>query len=156
MPSHFPRGCLVALCALTLAPAIAADVEEKAVLGSFQGFLDGLGQRDKATMMAHVLEGGSATLMREGKPVQMSLETLADKLSQPGKDGHEERIHDALVKVDRDVAIVWAPFEFLLSGKVDHCGRDIATLVKVEGRWLIAYIEDNGRKDCGAETHASH
>jgi hypothetical protein len=35
-----------------------------------------------------------------------------------------------------------------VDGKIDHCGRDIANLIHVDGRWIIAAIEDNGRKDC--------
>jgi hypothetical protein len=132
-------------------PVPSASIEEKAVLASFQAMLDGLGKRDKAAMMAQMLPGGSAVLMRKGKPAQMSFEMLTDRLSQPGPASHEERIHDAVVHVDGDVATVWAPFEFLVDGKIDHCGRDIANLVRVDGRWIIASIEDNGRSDCGKE-----
>ena len=130
-------------------PVPSASIEEKAVLASFQAMLEGLGKRDKAAMMAQMLPGGSAVLMRKGRPSQMSFEMLTDRLSQPGQATHEERIHDAVVHVDGDVATVWAPFEFLVDGKIDHCGRDIANLVRIDGRWVIAAIEDNGRSDCG-------
>jgi hypothetical protein len=130
-------------------PVPSASIEEKAALASFQAMLDGLGKRDKAAMMAQMLPGGSAVLMRKGKPAQMTFEVLTDRLSQPGPATHEERIHDAVVHVDGDVATVWAPFEFLVDGKIDHCGRDIANLVRIDGRWVIASIEDNGRPNCG-------
>ena len=130
-------------------PVSESSTEEKAVLASFQAMLDGLGKRDKAAMMAQLLPGGSAILMRKGKPAMMTFEMLTDRLSQPGASTHEERIHNAVVHVDGDVATVWAPFEFLVDGKIDHCGRDIANLVRVDGRWVIAAIEDNGRADCG-------
>jgi hypothetical protein len=52
------------------------------------------------------------------------------------------------VRVDHDLAVVWAPFQFFLNGKLDHCGTDIATLVLLEGRWLITTVEDNQRKPC--------
>ena len=139
------RGVIVEL----KSPAAESAAEERAVLASFQALLDGLGKRDKAVMMAQVLPGGSAVLMRNGKPAQMTLEMLTDRLSQPGSEAREERIHNAIVHVDGDVATVWAPFEFLVDGKIDHCGRDIANLIRVDGRWIIAAIEDNGRKDCG-------
>lgn len=147
----------VALLLLTsnFAAAAAKTQSEKAALASFQAMLDGLGHRDKAAMMAQLLPGGSATLMRTGKPMQMSFEALTDRLSQPGPESHQERIHDALVRVDGDVAIIWAPFEFLIDGRVDHCGRDIATLVLVDGRWLVAYIEDTGHHECGAKKKSS-
>jgi hypothetical protein len=132
---------------LTDSAALGAD--RNAALAGFQAMLDGLGKRDKAAMLAQLLPGGSAVLMRNGKPAQMTFEVLADRLSQPGKETHEERIHDAIVLVDGDVATIWAPFEFLVDGKIDHCGRDIANMVRVDDRWLIAAIEDNGRKECG-------
>jgi hypothetical protein len=130
-------------------PAAAMGADRNAALAGFQAMLDGLGKRDKAAMLAQLLPGGSAVLMRNGKPAQMTFEVLADRLSQPGKETHEERIHDAIVLVDGDVATIWAPFEFLVDGKIDHCGRDIANMVRVDDRWLIAAIEDNGRKECG-------
>jgi hypothetical protein len=145
MGSTEMRGLMVEL----KDPEPSLSIEEKAALASFQAMLDGLGRRDKTAMMAQMLPGGSAVLMRKGKPVQMTLEMLTDRLSQPGPATHEERIHDALVHVDGDVATVWAPFEFLVDGKIDHCGRDIANLVRIDGRWVIASIEDNGRPDCG-------
>jgi hypothetical protein len=136
------------------APFICADSRRRLRGGEsrarpFQARLDGLGKRDKAAMLAQLLPGGSATLMRNGKPVQMTFEALTDRLSQPGSETHEERIREPLIRVDGNVAIIWAPFEFLLNGKVDHCGRDIVTLVRVDERWLIATIGDNSRTDCG-------
>jgi quercetin dioxygenase-like cupin family protein len=145
MGSTEMRGVIVEL----KNPEAPSSTEERAVLASFQALLDGLGKRDKAAMMAQLLPGGSAVLMRNGKAAQMSFEMLADRLSQPGADSHEERIRDAVVHVDGDVATVWAPFEFLVDGKIDHCGRDIANLVRIDGHWIIAAIADNGRKDCG-------
>jgi hypothetical protein len=130
-------------------PVISMNADQKAALASFQAMLDGLGKRDKSAMMAQLLPGGGAILMRNGKPAQMTFEALTDRLSRPGKETHEERIHDAVLHVDGDVGTLWAPFEFLVDGKIDHCGRDIANLVRVDGRWLIAAIEDNGRTDCG-------
>jgi hypothetical protein len=129
-------------------PVAELNAEQKAALASFQAMLDGLGKRDKAAMMAQLMPGGGAILMRKGKPAQMTFEMLTDRLSQPGKEMHEERIHDAKVLVDGDVGTVWAPFEFLVDGKIDHCGRDIANMIRVDGHWLIAAIEDNGRTDC--------
>jgi hypothetical protein len=52
------------------------------------------------------------------------------------------------VRIDNDLAVVWAPFDFLVDGKVDHCGTDLFNLVRVDGKWLIASVADTGRKDC--------
>ena len=65
--------CAIAALLSSAATANSASVEEKSVVASFQAMLDGLGKRDKAAMMAQLLPGGGATLMRGGKPVQINL-----------------------------------------------------------------------------------
>jgi len=95
-----------------------------------------------------LLSGGTTVLMRDGKPTQMTFEQLADLVGKPGTTPIEERIHDPLVRVDNDLAMVWAPFEFLVDGKVDHCGTDLFTLTRTDGNWFVAGIADTGRKDC--------
>jgi hypothetical protein len=145
---------LLALVWVGTPPAATAEAtaaDEKAVLASFQAMLDGLAKRDKAAILERLLPGGNATLMRSGKPVQLSFEAFADRLSQPGTVTREERIHDPLIRIDGDVAILWAPFEFFIDGKVDHCGLDSAQLVRVDGRWLIASLGDNSRTDCAGK-----
>jgi hypothetical protein len=129
-------------------PLRAATAEEKAALASFQSLLDGLGKRDKAAMLATVLPGAGGTFIRRGEARQMTIEALADAIAKPGSDTYEERISHPLVRVDHDLAVLWAPFQFFLNGKLDHCGTDIATLVLLQGRWLITSIEDNERKPC--------
>ncbi len=145
------------VCACSLAGALAVttahavqtySVDEKAVLASFQVFLDGLAQRDEAAMLRVSMSGGTATLLRRDGPVQTSLKDLAERLAQPGSEPRQERIRDALVKVDGDLAMLWAPFEFTLNGKLNHCGIDTATLVRVAGNWQIASLADNNRTDC--------
>jgi hypothetical protein len=146
-------GLLLIASCVGISGAVAKSMppspDAHAALASFQAFLDGLGRRDSGAMRAHALPGGHATLMRNGKPVQLTLEELIQPVSAPGSDSHEERINDPLVRVDNDVAVVWARFVFLINGKSDHCGRDVATLLKIDGEWLIASVEDTVQPACG-------
>lgn len=112
---------------------------------------DGMTRRDAAAIKKPLLPGGSMVLMRDGKPTQMTFDAFADLVGKPGKAHIEERIHDPLVRIDNDLAVVWAPFEFLVDGKVDHCGTDLFNLVRTDGKWLIASVADTGRKDCAAK-----
>lgn len=138
-----------ALAALATAPLHAATPEEKAVLAPFQALLDGIGKRDHEMMRAALLPGGMITLTRPEKTTQLHFDAFIDHVPASGTQKLEERIHDPLVKIDDNIAMIWAPYEFLIDGKVDHCGTDIAHLVKRDGKWLIAGIADNGRKECG-------
>jgi hypothetical protein len=129
----------------------AASPEEQAVLAPIQAMFDGMTKRDATAIKEPTLPGGTMVLMRDGKPVQMTLEAFADRVGKPGTTHIEERIHDPLVRIDNDLAVVWAPFDFLVDGKVDHCGTDLFNLVRQNGKWLIASVADTGRKDCAAK-----
>lgn len=87
-------------------------------------------------------------LMRDGRASQVSFEAFAERVGKPGKTQIAERIHNPIIHVDGDLAVVWAPFDFLADGKVDHCGTDLFSLVRVSGRWLIASVADTGHKEC--------
>jgi hypothetical protein len=126
----------------------AATPEEEAVLAPVHAMFDGMTTRDAAAIKEPLLPGGTMVLMRDGKPTQMTFDAFAERVGRPGTTHIEERIHDPLVRIDNDLAVVWAPFEFLIDGKVDHCGTDLFNLVRQDGRWLIASVADTGRKDC--------
>jgi hypothetical protein len=127
----------------------AATPEEQAVLAPIQAMFDGMAKRDAAAIKEPMLPGGTMVLMRDGKPSQMTVEAFAERVGRPGKTQIEERIHDPLVRIDNDLAVVWAPFEFLVDGKVDHCGTDLFNLVRKDGKWLIASVADTGEGLCG-------
>jgi Putative lumazine-binding len=133
------------------APLLAATPEEQAVLAPVEAMFDGMAKRDADAIKAPLLPGGTMVLMRDGKPTQMTFDAFADRVGRPGTSHIEERIHDPLVRIDNDLAMVWAPFEFLVDGKVDHCGTDLFNLVRQDGKWLIASVADTGRKDCAAK-----
>ena len=131
----------------------AATADEDAVLAPVNALFAGMHQRDAAAIKASAMPGTSLILMRDGKPSQMSIEAFADRVGKPSPSGKPiaERIHDPLIKIDNDLAVVWAPFDFLVDGKVDHCGTDLFNLIRTDGKWLIASIADTGRKDCPAK-----
>jgi len=129
----------------------APGAEEQAVLASVQALFDGMANRDAAAIKAQSLPGGTMVLMRDGKPTQLTLESFAERAGRPGTTHNRESIHDPLVRIDNDVAVVWAPFDYAIDGKVDHCGTDLFDMVKVDGKWLVAGVADTGRKDCAAK-----
>ena len=126
----------------------AATAQHQAVLAPVTALFDGMAKRDPEVIRKPLLAGGTMVLMRDGKPTQMTFEDFAERVGRPGTTHIEERIHNPLVRVDHDLAVVWAPFEFLIDGKVDHCGTDLFNLIRIDGKWLIASITDTGRKNC--------
>jgi hypothetical protein len=92
-----------------------------------------------------------------GTVTQKTVRALLDGMKPPGGRKLEERLHDPLVRIDEDLAMIWAPYEFLVDGKLDHCGTDVVEVVRRDGRWLIAGLADTSRKTCGTPpTKAAH
>ena len=114
----FVAGATVA--GLLTSSLYAATPEEQAVLAPVKAMFDGMAKRDATAIKEPLLPGGTMVLMRDGKPTQMTFDAFADRVGRPGTTQIEERIHDPLVRIDNDLAMVWAPFEFLIDGKVDH------------------------------------
>ena len=134
-----------------ITPSIfAVTSDEKAVLIPIQVMLDGMAKRDAAAIKASALSGATMVLMHDGKTEQITFEAFGDRVGK-GKTPIEERIHDPLIRIDNDLAVVWAPFDFLANGKVDHCGTDLFNLVRVDGKWMIASVADTGTKTCSAK-----
>ena len=149
---HLPVVLALALATGFLVSSLhAATPEEQAVLAPITALFGGMAKRDAEAMKKPLLPGGTMVLMRDGKPVQMTFEAFVERVARPGTTQIEERIHDPLVRIDNDLAVVWAPFEFLADGKVDHCGTDLFNMVRVDGKWLIASVADTGRKECSGK-----
>ena len=140
-----------AIVAGFLVNALYGATPEHDVMVPITAMFDAMAKRDAAALKQPLLPGGSMVLMRDGKPTQMTFDAFAEVVGKPGKAQIAERIHDPLVRIDNDLAVVWAPFEFLVDGKVDHCGTDLFNLVRADGKWLIASVADTGRKDCSVK-----
>ena len=106
-----------------------------------QNTIDGMTKRDSAIIQEAFIPGATMVLMRDGTPAQMTADAFAERIGHPAHPSTakiEERIHSPLIRIDNDLAVVWAPFDFLIDGKVDHCGTDLFNLVRANGKWLIS------------------
>jgi hypothetical protein len=144
-------GILSLFLAVPRTQAAGLSVEEMRVLAPIDAMFQGMTRRDPAAIKAAALPGTMMVLMRDGKPEQMTIEAFADHFAKPSEKHMVEQIHDPLVRIDHDLAMVWAPFEFLVDGKKDHCGTDLFTVVRSDGKWLIAAIADTGNKGCAGK-----
>jgi hypothetical protein len=106
---HLHLTLLIAAATLSAAPLHAATPEEQAVLAPIQAMFDGMAKRDAAAIKEPLLPGGTMVLMRDGKPAQMTFEAFAERVGKPGTTNIEERIHDPLIRIDNDLAMVWHP-----------------------------------------------
>ena len=70
----------------------------------------------------------------------------------PGPERYEERLGTPAIEIDGDIAMVWAPYTFLIDGKRHHCGVDHFGLAREGGAWKIASLSWSARASgCEAE-----
>ena len=145
------RHAVIVCLAIGLLSGCSERKSEMAVLAPIHDMFDGMAHRDAAAIKAPWLPGGVLVLVREGDLSQITIEKFAHRVATSGTTRIEERIHDPHVHIDHDLAVVWAPFNFFIDGKLDHCGRDLFSLTQKSGGWQIAALAATTRKDCPAK-----
>ena len=75
-----------------------------------------------------------------------SVKEFADFLATQEKNTLDEQIVFDVVKIDGDLAVVWAPYKFYFKGKFSHCGVDAFQLVRINNVWKIQYLIDTRRR----------
>jgi hypothetical protein len=123
--------------------------EEQSVLDVCHTFLDGIKHKSRAAMMATVLPECHGTLSRPDGILHLTLPAIIDRIPFDAPEQFEEPIFDPLVRIDHDLAMVWARYEFMIGGKLHHVGSNVFSLLKREGTWLISGIADTWRKPDG-------
>lgn len=68
-------------------------------------------------------------------------------IGTPHKEIYDERIVIKDVKIDGQLASVWANYKFYVGSTFSHCGVDVFQLMKTTEGWKIIYIADTRRKD---------
>jgi hypothetical protein len=126
----------------------AADPRDSEVMKPIQRFFTALSKRDKAGLVAEVVPNVEVMSLRKGELRRLTVEELGDRIVAFQAGDIAESIARPVVHVDNDLAVVWAPYEFTVNGRVDHCGTDVINLIKLHDRWMIVGLADNEREKC--------
>jgi hypothetical protein len=91
----------------------------------------------------------SVSTNKDGKSVLSTenADEFVKAIGTPHTMVYDERITFNDIKIDGDLASVWAPYKFYLGDKFSHCGVDVFQLMKTGDGWKIIYIVDTRRKD---------
>jgi len=141
------RYLLLAAAMTCLASSCYAADETSQVMEPVHRFFDAFGRQDKAGMLAVVAPNIEITSVQHGALHRESIDRLAEVIAAHRGGSLAESIRDPQVHIDHDLAVVWAPYTFSVDGHAAHCGTDVFTLGKIDGRWLIIGVSDNERKD---------
>lgn len=152
------RGLLVlALPAALLGsrPAAAQAQDHRAeVLAVVTGLFDAMARGDTAGMRGFLHPEGRIvqTGFREGAPfhrlntVTAFLGSIGGAVAQGRK--LEEKVFDPEVRIDDNLAQVWARYEFYVDGTMSHCGVDSYHVIRTAEGWRILEIVDTQRRPC--------
>ena len=132
------------------APAHAQDADRSAVLATVQKVFDAMRTRDTSLLrQAFDTSARLAGVSTRGGPPTVRLTTPAAFgsaiASAPAGDVWNERIYDPEVRIDVDVAQVWAYYTFHRNKTFSHCGVDAFMLLKVGSDWKITQLADSRR-----------
>lgn len=89
--------------------------EEVAILGVVNKFLSCIKNKDRALMRSLVIPNGAATLIRRGKPVQLTLEAVVERIPVDSKTEMDEQIYNCSVHVDGDLGVAYVQLFSYLS-----------------------------------------
>lgn len=120
------------------------DADVAAVMRPIEAMFAALAAHDGAAILAQTRPEGGATVAIERPDGSRQIRHLSwtefAAGIKPGPETFEERISDPAVETDGDVAMVWAPYVFLLNGKPEHCGVDHFDLVRENGSWKVLNV----------------
>jgi len=152
--THLLLTCAIGLAPVLGAPrvAVAQSADRDAVLAVVQQVFDAMRTRDTSLLSRAFDSTGRLVNVsaRTGTPaVSLTLPSAfgtAIARAKPG-DVWNERIYDPEVRIDKDVAQVWAYYTFHVNSTFSHCGVDAFMLVKVGTAWKITQLADSRRTD---------
>ena len=132
------------------AQSASAD-ESEPVMAPIHALFDGMRAADTSAVRAafHPM----ATLQTVGKNrdgVMGVYETPLDRFVAAMAGEHpvyDERLGDAEVHIDGDLAAVWVPYSFYVGDEFSHCGTNAFQLARTGGAWSILHVTDTRRPD---------
>ena len=127
--------------------ARAQDAESAAVMATVHKVFDAMRTRDTALLnSAFDTTARLVGVRRDGSLGLTSPSQFGASLTRaPAGDVWNERIFDPEVRIDGDVAQVWAYYTFHRNKEFSHCGVDAFMLRKLGTQWKITQLSDSRR-----------
>jgi hypothetical protein len=139
---------IIANCGVASAQQTATDAVKQTVNNMFTAM-----RKSDSTLLRSTFAKGivfqSVANKKDGTTVLATEnpDEFIKAVGTPHKGVLDERIVITDVKIDGDLASVWAPYKFYLDDKFSHCGVDVFQLMKTAAGWKIIYVVDTRRKD---------
>jgi hypothetical protein len=136
--------------------AVAQENEEAEVMAVVETLFDAMRAGDSSAMRAVLHPGATAAsvFVQEGVPTlarEESMDGFVQAVGTPHDEVWDERIWDAEVRVDGNLATAWMQYAFYRGEQFSHCGVDAFQLFKDRSGWKVFHIADTRRRE-GCET----
>ncbi len=122
---------------------------------SLDVMLGAMRRRDAEALRGIFHESARMTLLRPAQGGGLRVAVLTGEqfiaaATNPSGPILDEPIRNPWLKLDGDLATVWAEYQVRIEGKVSHCGYDAFHLVRVGAVWKILNVADTFRQQgCG-------
>lgn len=130
------------------------SADEQAVLAPVNGLFEAIKAKDGNRILALANPQGRLTAVSgSGTPKVLSWGEYAGRYKPGEGPVFEERfLGEPAIESDRDIALVWGPYQFLADGKVVACGTNHFDLIREGGQWKLFNVTWSQRKpgDCSA------
>lgn len=148
MKAHTAALLGVALLAAT--PARSQSPDEQAVLATVQKMFDGMRAADSGTVRSVFAPGARfASVDPRATPPAVRYDSVGGWIGAIATSARrwDEQIYDVQVRVDGNIAQVWAPYTFYLDKQVRHCGVNAIDLLRDGSGWKVTQLADTRKRE---------
>jgi uncharacterized protein YecT (DUF1311 family) len=129
---------------LVTAEGDATEGARSLVLQATHALFEAMEARDTAALRTLIHPRAQVVSVSErGVGVRTTDEWIPSVTRNP--EPLRERMWDARVEVDGNLATLWAPYDFHLGERFSHCGFDAFTFVREGGAWKLITVAFTGR-----------
>lgn len=117
--------------------------EEQSVIAAVEQFFKALETRDAKLVRDILMPEGVVYSVRDeggGKTIRATNHQQIIDSFASSTEKMLERIWDPKVLIHKEIAVVWAKYDFHREGKFSHCGVDAFNLIKTPEGWKISGI----------------
>lgn len=130
----------------------AQTTDEARVIAAVDALFRAMRAKDAAALEAVLLPGAQLLIVGGDTPRWSSGEGFVRSIS--GAQGELiERMWDPQVRIDGDMAQLWAPYDFYRGQEFSHCGVDAVHLARLGGEWKIGVITYQRAQPPACEMH---
>lgn len=123
-------------------PGRATFAQRAQITRTVNQLFDAMRERDEAAILELFTEQFTLVTVdaRTGARVGISSPRAFADLVMGSGQALDERMWNPEVRIDGDLATLWAPYDFHRGGTFSHRGMDSFQLVRIVGTWKIASV----------------